>query len=267
MRQTNNERPGTELAVRPPLSLAWAPPPHTDEEEDEWDQLEKQLFPNRSPTSAIVVASPPSAVAVASPSSVANAGKAFTDAEIDALGDAPAQPSPAAYTQLKKRKKGTKKKKRLLKRELAEAKKAAKSKAAQEAKKAAQEAKKAAKKAPVLDKVEEAATPRRRLRAKCKATPEKAAAPCKEGVAQKEKGETSKPDPNEHDVVVRYLQLEGISIKKKRHRLHSNVYDKERIRVRNSTGDDVFARSKARKLAKGEVGRFDAEVKRLKLYD
>ena len=119
----------------------------------------------------------------------------------------------------------------------------------------------------VLDKVEEAATPRRRLRAKCKATPEKAAAPCKEGVAQKEKGETSKPDPNEHDVVVRYLQLEGISIKKKRHRLHSNVYDKERIRVRNRTGNDVFARLKARKLAKKEVGRFDAKVKKLKLHD
>ena len=122
MRQSPSERQCTELAVRQDDGWSWDQ--HTDEEGDEWDRLEKELFPNRSPTSAIVVASPPSAVAVASPSSVANAGKAFTDAEIDALGDAPAQPSPAAYTKLKKQKKRTKKKKRLLKRELAEAKKA-----------------------------------------------------------------------------------------------------------------------------------------------
>ena len=233
---------------------------HTDEEGDEWDRLEKELFPSRSPTSAIVDASPPSAVAVASPSSDANAGKLFTEAEMDALGDATVlAPSPAEYKQIKKRKKEKKggRKKRSWKRKLADAKK--------EVEKTLDTSHEQP--TPVLDKVEEAATPRRRLRAKCKATPEKAAAPCKEGVAQKEKGETSKPDPNEHDVVVRYLQLEGISIATKRHRLHSNVYDKERIRVRNSTGDDVFARSKARTLAKKEVGRFDAEVKRLKLSD
>ena len=260
MRQRLSERRGTELAVR--KSDGWSWHQHTDEEEDEWDMLEKELFPSRSPTSAIVDASPPSAVAVASPSSDANAGKLFTEAEMDALGDATVflAPSPAEYKQIKKRKKEKKggRKKRSWKRKLADAKK--------EVEKTLDTSHEQP--TPVLDKVEEAATPTRaNAKAKCKATPKKAAAPCKEGVAQKEKGKTSKPDPNEHDVVVRYLQLEGISIATKRHRLHSNVYDKERIRVRNSTGDDDLARSKARTLAMSERGRFDAEVTRLKLSD
>ena len=178
MRQRLSERRGTELAVR--KSDGWSWHQHTDEKGDEWDRLEKELFPSRSPTSAIVDASPPSAVAVASPSSDANAGKLFTEAEMDALGDATVlAPSPAEYKQIKKRKKEKKggRKKRRWKRKLADAKK--------EVEKTLDTSHEQP--TPVLDKVEEAATPRRRLRAKRKATPEKAAAPCKEGVAQRKR--------------------------------------------------------------------------------
>ena len=267
MRQRLSERRGTELAVR--KSDGWSWHQHTDEKGDAWDRLEKELFPSRSPKRAIVDASPPSAVAVASPSSDANAGKLFTEAEMDALGDATVlAPSPAEYKQIKKRKKQKKggREKRSWKRKLADVQKEVETRLDASL----------GQTTPVLDKVEEAATPTKsKANAKCKATPEKAAAPCKavadkkgdKGVAQEEKGKTSKPDPNEHDVVKRYLQLDGLSIATKRHRLHSNVYDKERIRVRNSTGDDDLARSKARTLARSECGRFDAEVKRLKLSD
>ena len=258
MRQSPSERQCTELAVRQGDGWSWDQ--HTDEQENEGDRLEKELFPSRSPTSAIVDASPPSAVAVASPSSDANAGKLFTEAEMDALGDATfLAPSPAEYKQIKKRKKEKKggRKKRSWKRKLADAKK--------EVEKTLDTSHEQP--TPVFDKVEEAATPTRaNAKAKCKATPKKAAAPCKavadkkgdKGVAQEEKGKTSKPDPNEPDVVKRYLQLEGISIATKRRRLHSNVYDKERIIVRNSTGDDDLARSRAGTLARS---------KRLKLSD
>ena len=124
MRQRLSERRGTELAVR--KSDGWSWHQHTDEVGDEWDRLEKELFPSRSPTSAIVDASPPSAVTVASPSSDANAGKLFTEAEMDALGDATVlAPSPAEYKQIKKRKKEKNggRKKRRWKRKLADVKK------------------------------------------------------------------------------------------------------------------------------------------------
>ena len=267
MRQRLSERRGTELAVR--KSDGWSWHQHTDEKGNAWDRLEKELFPSRSPTSAIVDASPPSAIAVASPPSDANAGKLFTEAEMDALGDATVlAPSPAEYKQFKKRKKEKKggRKKRRWKRKLADAKK--------EVEKTFDTSHEQP--TPVLDKVEEAPTPtKEKANAKCKATPQKAAAPCKavadkkgdKGVAQKEKGKISKPDQDEPDVVKRYLKLTGISIATKRHRMHSNVYEKERKRVFNFIGDDNLARSRARTLAMSERGRFDAEVKRLNLSD
>ena len=99
MRQSPSERPCTELAVRQGDGWSWDQ--HTDEEGDKWNRLEKELFPSRSPKRAIVDASPPSALAVASPSSDANAGKLFTEAEMDALGDATVlAPSPAEYKQI-----------------------------------------------------------------------------------------------------------------------------------------------------------------------